>query len=118
MNFLDIISKKIISNFIQILPVGDEIFHADRQTYITKLSVAFRNFANKPKTLKLRNWITLNQKILRIKIRILIKNLSAKLTQGFCTVLAIVPAGKRAKTLSHYLWKSCVTHSVQYSKAE
>jgi hypothetical protein len=42
---------------MKILPVGAELFHADsrtdrqveRQTDMTKLTVAFRNFANAPK---------------------------------------------------------------------
>ena len=38
-----------ISNFMKIRPVGTEFFHADRWTYMTKLIVAFRNFANAPK---------------------------------------------------------------------
>ena len=37
-------------NFMKVLPVGVELFHADGrtegQTYMTKLIVAFRNFAN------------------------------------------------------------------------
>ena len=33
----------------KILPVGAELFHADRQTDMTKLIDAFRNFANAPK---------------------------------------------------------------------
>jgi hypothetical protein len=35
-----------ISNFMKIRPVGAELFHADGQTNITKLIIAFRNFAN------------------------------------------------------------------------
>jgi hypothetical protein len=34
--------------FIKIRPVGAELFHSDRQTDMTKLIVAFRNFANAP----------------------------------------------------------------------
>jgi hypothetical protein len=34
-----------ISNFIKILLVGAELFHADRRTGMTKLIVALRNFA-------------------------------------------------------------------------
>jgi hypothetical protein len=41
-----------ISNFTKIRPVGAELFHADGQTDsrtdVTKLIVAFRNFANAP----------------------------------------------------------------------
>jgi len=37
-----------MSNCIQIRPVGAELFHADGQTDMTKLTVAFRN-ANAPK---------------------------------------------------------------------
>jgi len=43
-----------ISNFMKIRPVGAELFHAERQSDRrmdrTKLIVAFRNFANAPKT--------------------------------------------------------------------
>jgi len=43
-------------SFLKILPVGAELFHADRgtdertdgQTDMTKLIAAFRNFANSP----------------------------------------------------------------------
>jgi len=38
-----------IPNFLQIRRVGAELFHADRQTDMTKLTLAFRNFANAPK---------------------------------------------------------------------
>jgi len=38
---------------MKIFPVGAEMFHADSRTYgqtdMTKIIVAFRNFANKPK---------------------------------------------------------------------
>ena len=36
-----------VSNFMKILPVGAELFRADRRTDMTKLIiVAFRNFSN------------------------------------------------------------------------
>jgi len=38
-----------ISNFMKIRPVGAKLFHADGRTDMTKLIVAFRNFANAPK---------------------------------------------------------------------
>ena len=38
-----------MSTFVKIRSVGAELFHADRQTYMTKLIVAFRNFAKAPK---------------------------------------------------------------------
>ena len=42
-----------MSDFMKIHSVGTELYHADGQTYrqtaITKLIVAFRNFANAPK---------------------------------------------------------------------
>ena len=45
-----IFEKKLqISNFVKIRPVGVELFHVDRRTDMTKLIVAFRNFANAPK---------------------------------------------------------------------
>ena len=34
---------------MKIHPMGTELFHADGQTVITKLVVAFRNFVNAPK---------------------------------------------------------------------
>jgi hypothetical protein len=47
---MDSFSKNTeISNFMKICPVGAELFHADRRTDMTKLIVAFRNFANVPK---------------------------------------------------------------------
>jgi len=38
-----------ISNFMQIRPVGAELFQADGRTDMTKLTVALRNFANATK---------------------------------------------------------------------
>jgi hypothetical protein len=38
-----------ISNFTKIRPMGAEFFHADGRTDMTKVIVAFRNFANAPK---------------------------------------------------------------------
>jgi len=35
-----------ISNFMNIHPVGAELFRADRRADMMKLSVTFRNFAN------------------------------------------------------------------------
>jgi hypothetical protein len=35
---------------MKIRPVGAELFHADGQTDTTQLIVAFRNFANSPKS--------------------------------------------------------------------
>ena len=43
-----IFEKAQIQSFIKIRPVGVELFHADTQTYMTKLIVAFRNLANVP----------------------------------------------------------------------
>ena len=36
---------------MKIRPVGAELLYADRETDMTQLRVAFRNFANVPKTL-------------------------------------------------------------------
>ena len=38
---------------MKIRAVGAELFHADEETDMTKLSVAFRDFANAPKSLQL-----------------------------------------------------------------
>ena len=38
-----------ISSFMKIRLLGAEFFHTDRQAEMTKLIVAFRNFANAPK---------------------------------------------------------------------
>jgi len=49
-NFHNRLSKNTqISNLLKIRPVGAELFHADGQTDMKKLIVAFRNFANAPK---------------------------------------------------------------------
>ena len=55
-----------IPNFMKIRPVGTELFHSDGRmdgrTDVTKLIVAFRNFANAPKNpsicSELKMWIT------------------------------------------------------------
>ena len=50
MKFLDIFWKNSqILSLLKVRPVGAELFHADGQTDMTKLIVAFRNFANAPK---------------------------------------------------------------------
>ena len=49
---LDFRKKALISCLIKIRPVGAELFLADGQTDMTKLIVAFHNFANAPKTVK------------------------------------------------------------------
>jgi len=50
------VSSGVCHDFIKIRPVGTELFHADRRTCgertdMTKLIVAFRNFANAPKNM-------------------------------------------------------------------
>jgi len=37
------------SNFMKIRPMGVELYHEDGETDMTKLIVAYRNFANAPK---------------------------------------------------------------------
>jgi hypothetical protein len=50
MDFLDSVSNNtLISNFMKIRPVGAELLNADGRENMTKLIVAFRNFANVPK---------------------------------------------------------------------
>jgi hypothetical protein len=49
------IFKKHISNSIKIHLVGAELFHKDRQTEMTMLTDAFRNFTNAPKILYLNH---------------------------------------------------------------
>ena len=45
MNFYDRLAKNAeISNFMNVRPVGVELFHADGQTDVTKLIVAFAVF--------------------------------------------------------------------------
>ena len=48
-----------MKNFVKIRPVKVELFHADRQADrridMTKLIVAFRNFSNAPKNIRLQN---------------------------------------------------------------
>jgi len=61
--FLQIFEKKSNINFKETLPVEAELFYADgrtdgeldreRETEMTRLIVAFRNFVNAPKDLKM-----------------------------------------------------------------
>jgi hypothetical protein len=44
-----------LNSFRVLLKVEAELYHADGQTDITKLTVAFRNFANAPKNFTLRH---------------------------------------------------------------
>jgi hypothetical protein len=41
-------------NFIKIRPVGAELFHADGQTDMTKLLVAFLSFTNAPQNCRIQ----------------------------------------------------------------
>ena len=86
-------------NFKKIISVGDELFHADGQTDMTKLTVAFRNFANAPKNCmlytlsKMNRWtanynllqqtigMQLNRILPAIKIQSLTSHLSHKFRQ-------------------------------------
>jgi hypothetical protein len=47
--FRQIFENNVKYCFIKIRLVRDELFHTDGQTDMTKLTVAFRNFANAPK---------------------------------------------------------------------
>jgi hypothetical protein len=49
MNFLNTFSKNAQIQSIKIRPAGAELFHADGQTDITKLTVAFHSSAKAPK---------------------------------------------------------------------
>ena len=48
----DFLKKAQISSSIKTYPVGAEFFYADRQTDMTTLIVAFRNFVNAPRNHK------------------------------------------------------------------
>jgi hypothetical protein len=49
-NFLERFPKNYkVPNLMKIRPVGAELFHAYEQTDMTKLIIAFRNFAKAPK---------------------------------------------------------------------
>jgi hypothetical protein len=45
-----ILEKFSNTNFMEVRPVGDDLFLTDRQTDMTKLIVAFLNFSNTPKS--------------------------------------------------------------------
>ena len=55
-----IFEKKIteMSNFMKIRSVGAELFHADGRTDMTKLTAAFRNFANASKMIRNGEFLT------------------------------------------------------------
>jgi hypothetical protein len=65
LNFLDEVSKNApMSNFMKIFSVGAKLFHAnrrtDRETDMTKLIVAFRNFASPPKNFSLDEFMQIS----------------------------------------------------------
>ena len=47
-----------ITQIHEIHPLGAELLHADRQTDMTNLIVAFRKFANAPKNVAMSVWFT------------------------------------------------------------
>jgi hypothetical protein len=49
MNFLDRFFASCSSNSMKICPEGADLFHADGETEVTALIVAYRNFAKEPK---------------------------------------------------------------------
>ena len=49
------------SNFMKIQSVGAELFHADKQTDMTRLIVAFHNSVNMPKS-EIKWWHKIAQK--------------------------------------------------------
>jgi len=51
----NIFEKYETSIFMRIHPVGDELFHADRWTEITKLIATFHNFSHVPKNTSFKN---------------------------------------------------------------
>jgi len=51
--------KNKISNLIKIRKVGAELYDADGQTDMTKLTVAFRNFAKAPDNIPTPNFLTI-----------------------------------------------------------
>jgi hypothetical protein len=53
-------------NSIKNRPVGAELFHADRRTDTTKLTVAFRNFAKAPKKEEKSNYKVIGRASFRI----------------------------------------------------
>jgi hypothetical protein len=55
-NFSTDFPKTQTSNFIKIRPVGAELFDADGQTDMMKLTVAIRNFTDVPKNIKQAAW--------------------------------------------------------------
>ena len=51
------------SIFLQIPPVEFDLFHADGRKYMTKLTVAFPNFANPPKNWKRERKVTQSRQL-------------------------------------------------------
>jgi hypothetical protein len=48
-------------NLIKIRPIGADLFHADGQTDMTKLLVAFRSFTNAPRNCRIQtSWVVKN----------------------------------------------------------
>jgi len=66
---------------MKIRAVGGELFHADGQTDMSKLTVAFRNFANVPKKEKKSNNINLKEIFRRLHLT-LIFNMSVMYTSN------------------------------------
>ena len=60
LEFCRLSKNTLISDYMKIRPVGAELFHAEGQTDIRKLIVAFRNFATAPRNL--RFYVVLKQK--------------------------------------------------------
>jgi len=96
-----------LQNFMKIRPVGAELVHADRQTDITKTVVAFRNFANAPKTKQDYNWRTPCHQINLPNLKIFHKTLT--------TVARIyTPSEKKRHSLRRFSRNSFMLNSIMF----
>ena len=103
------IFEKRSSNFMKIRPVGAELFRSDGQTGMTKLIVAFRNFANAPKTSCFWGYVEIDDRSILSSCwphRIRLKHLkgSRKYDSSQIILLLRMPA--------EYYWLQCLQNLV------
>jgi hypothetical protein len=93
---------------MKILPVKEQLLHADRQTYMTKLIVAFHNFAKRSKSIWCLFLIVLTKKIQKKATTKVVGPWLSKYVRRLCRVYAHTWSIKAAKCLHNSYFQELI----------